>query len=103
VLKVQIDPLSLLLPKANNDNSPTVAGSAAPGESFGRMLNKAIQDVNNAQLEANQAVKGFLTGEIQDVHQVAIAMEQAKIMLMLATESRNKVIEAYQEISRMQV
>ena len=100
---MQIEPLSLILPKVQNENNSIVTGSSATGESFGQLLNKAIQDVNNAQIKADDTAKGFLAGDVQEVHQVTIAMEQAKIMLMLATEVRNKVIEAYQEISRMQV
>lgn len=73
------------------------------GASFGQVLSNALEKVNHAQLEADGAVKKFLTGEIQDVHQVTIAMEQAKLMMQLAVEVRNKVVEAYQEISRMQV
>lgn len=78
-------------------------GKTSPGGGFGAMFNKALQDVNKAQINSDETVKGFLTGEVQDVHQVTIAMEKAKIMLSLATEVRNKVVEAYQEISRMQV
>lgn len=73
------------------------------GKSFTSILNKALGDVNSAQLKADDAAKKFLTGELQDVHQVVIAMEEARLTMQLALEVRNKVIEAYQEISRMQV
>lgn len=73
------------------------------GVSFGEMLGNALKDVNSAQLKADDTTKKFLIGEIQDVHQVTIASEQARLMLQLAVEVRNKVVEAYQEISRMQV
>ncbi|GBF33187.1 flagellar hook-basal body complex protein FliE [Desulfocucumis palustris] len=100
---MQIAPLPLILPQVQPDVQGPEASGETAGASFGQMLNKALQDVNKSQINANETIKGFLTGEVQEVHQVTIAMEQAKIMLLLATEVRNKVIEAYQEISRMQV
>lgn len=72
-------------------------------QSFGDILNNAIKEVNNAQVRADETAQNFLVGDIQDIHQVTIAMEEAKLMMHLAVEVRNKVIEAYQEISRMQV
>ncbi len=99
---MQIAPVPLILPHVQSATGQETV-KVAPGGSFGEMLNKALQDVNQSQINSDETVKGFLTGEVQDVHQVTIAMEKAKIMLLLATEVRNKVVEAYQEISRMQV
>lgn len=87
-------------PAAGTDDLNRVADG---GKSFASILNKALEDVNSTQLKADDAAKKFLTGEIQDVHQVVIAMEEARLMMQLALEVRNKVVEAYQEISRMQV
>jgi len=42
-------------------------------------------------------------GQIDDIHQVTIAMEKATLSLQLAVQVRNRMVEAYQEISRMQV
>ena len=73
------------------------------GLSFGEMLNNALMEVNRIQIKADDTTRKFLIGEIQDIHQVTIAAEQARLMLQLAVEVRNKVVEAYQEISRTQV
>lgn len=100
---MQVAPLPLVLPRDLSDSASTRVKEAGPGASFGEALNKALQDVNGAQLKADEMIKGFLTGEVGDVHQVTIAMEQGKLMMQLAVEVRNKVVEAYQEISRMQV
>lgn len=69
--------------------------------SFSEYLNRFLDEVNAAQVRANEAIKGFITGEIQDLHQVVIATEEARLMLELAVQVRNKIVEAYQEISRM--
>jgi flagellar hook-basal body complex protein FliE len=96
-----VTPLSLMIPHpVPPENGGPSAGS---GKSFGEILNKALDDVNSAQLKADGLVKKFLTGEIQDIHQVTIAMEEARLMMQLAVEVRNKIVEAYQEISRIQV
>lgn len=70
---------------------------------FGKALANALEKVNTSQLKADEMIKGFLVGDVQDIHQVTIAMGEAKIMMQLAVEVRNKAIEAYQELSRMQV
>jgi flagellar hook-basal body complex protein FliE len=71
--------------------------------SFGDMLNNAIKEVNDKKVKADELTLGFLTGEVQDFHTVAIAMQESSITTSLAIEVRNKLLEAYQEVSRMQV
>ena len=98
---MNVAPLQMIMPA-----EVKVAGEkqqTAEGNSFGEVLTKALDDVNRAQLKADDTTKKFLTGEIQDVHQVTIVAEQARIMMQLAVEIRNKAVEAYQELSRMQV
>lgn len=85
---------------------PEQAGEkqGAGGEgSFSEVLNSALQKLNDTQVKADTLSLELLTGEVQDIHQVTIAMQEAKLTMQLAVEVRNKVIEAYQEISRMQV
>jgi len=62
-----------------------------------------LSEVNAAQLEAEAAAVSLALGEVHDVHQVTLAMEKADLMLQLTIRIRNKAIEAYQEISRMQI
>ncbi len=78
-------------------------GPAADETSFKEIFDKALQNLNESQLKAEETVKKFLTGEITDVHTVMIALEEAKLTMQLAVEVRNKIVEAYQELSRMQV
>ena len=71
--------------------------------SFSEMLNSVINNVNEKKLKADELTLAFLTGEIQDYHTVAIALQESSLTMQLAIEVRNKVIEAYQEVARMQV
>ncbi len=71
--------------------------------SFADTLKQAAQDVNSLQSEATKAIEGLVTGEATDLHEVMIAVEKAKTSFELLMEVRNKTIEAYREIMRMQV
>lgn len=71
--------------------------------SFGQILSNALSDVNKVQLDAKRASTDLAAGKIQDVSEAVIATEKASIALQLTMQVRNKVIDAYQEIMRMQV
>jgi len=73
------------------------------GGSFAGALDNALKELNDTQMKADQLTLELLTGEIQDIHQVTVAMTEAKLAMQLAVEVRNKIIEAYQEVSRMQI
>lgn len=92
---------SQVLASGQPSGGANLSGANAP--SFGHMLNQALEQVNGSQVRADRTAEQFFTGRLQDIHQVTIAMEQARIMMDLAVEVRNKLVEAYQEISRMQV
>ena len=70
---------------------------------FGSMLKQAIHDVNSMQVKADDAAVKLASGQAEDVHQVMIAVEQAMLAMQLTVQIRNKAVEAYQEISRMQI
>lgn len=71
--------------------------------SFGDMLNNALKQVENDVKGAQELSEKLSTGEVKDLHQVMVAMEKANLGLQLTVQIRNKVVEAYQEIMRMQV
>ncbi len=71
--------------------------------SFGETLNQTMRDVNALQSEAGKAVQRMVSGEATDTREVMIAVEKAKTSFELLMEIRNKTIDAYREIMRMQV
>lgn len=81
--------------------APQPTQQAAPG--FGEMLNRAIESVNQQELEAEQLGLALAAGDITDIHTVTIAAQKAELALDLTLAVRNKVLDAYQEIMRMQV
>jgi flagellar hook-basal body complex protein FliE len=70
---------------------------------FGEVFKQALNEVNGLQQQSSQMKTQLLTGQADDIHQVMIAAEKADLAFQLTLQIRNKVIEAYQEIMRMQV
>lgn len=70
---------------------------------FGDVLKQMVEDVNSMQVAADEMQVQLATGEISDVHDVMIAVEEANVAMELMLEIRNKIIEAYQEVMRMPV
>jgi flagellar hook-basal body complex protein FliE len=73
------------------------------GESFNGVLSQFVRDVNSKQLQATQTVGGLLGGQNVPLHQAVIAMEEASVSFQLMVEVRNRLLESYQELMRMQV
>jgi flagellar hook-basal body complex protein FliE len=71
--------------------------------SFGDTIKKAITQVNDSQQTADTLATKLAAGDAVEVHQAMIAMQKASMALQFTVQVRNKVIEAYQEIMRMQV
>ena len=70
---------------------------------FMGLVQNFLGDVNNMQARAGNALDAFVAGEITDLHQVMVAGKEAGVALDLMIEIRNRVMEAYQEIMRIQV
>jgi flagellar hook-basal body complex protein FliE len=72
-------------------------------DDFGQILGTAINSLTEKENTANQSIARLAAGEDIELHQVMIAMQEADIAFQLAMEVRNKVIEAYQEVTRIQI
>ena len=73
------------------------------GITFSSYLNDALDKVNNYQIEADNYKKLLSTGDVDNLHDVSIAAEKANIAMQLTLSIRNKVVDAYREIMRMQI
>ncbi|MBB6062022.1 flagellar hook-basal body complex protein FliE [Thermosipho japonicus] len=69
---------------------------------FTKILNDALKSVNEQQKKAEQMADDFATGKISNIHEVIVEAEKASISLRLTVEVRNKIVDAYKEIMRMQ-
>jgi flagellar hook-basal body complex protein FliE len=82
---------------------PPPLGQPVQGQDFKQMLGKYLAEVNALQLEADKAVRDLATGKVENFHEVIVAMSEADLSFRLMMEMRNKLVEAYKEIMRMQV
>lgn len=70
---------------------------------FENVFNKLVKDVNKDQLDSSKATEAFLNGEDIEIHEVMIAAEKAKTSLDLLVEIRNKTLDMYKELTRIQI
>lgn len=89
-------------PLAGTVSSPAARGGADRPD-FRELLGDAVRRVEEYRKAAETHVEGFLRGEREDLHTVALATERAELAFELFLQTRNKVVQAYQEIMRMQV
>ncbi|KAJ49908.1 flagellar hook-basal body complex protein FliE [Clostridium tetanomorphum] len=71
--------------------------------SFFNTLKGKLDEVNEKQITAEKATESFIKGEEINVHNVMLDSEEAKMSIELAVQVRNKLVEAYQELNRMQL
>lgn len=87
-----------LSPSLTREMGPAAGGAT----SFQDLLKGLVDKVDSLQKDADASIKGLATGEVTDVHTVAVKMEEAGVAFELMMEIRNKLLDAYQEIMRMQ-
>lgn len=80
--------------------SPT---EAAPGSDFSSVLGQMVREVQAKQAQASTAMTGVLAGDGVPLHEAVLAAEEASVAFQLMVEVRNKLLESYQELMRMQV
>jgi flagellar hook-basal body complex protein FliE len=71
--------------------------------SFGSILKDSIQEISKLQTNADQAIAKVELDDSGSIHEAMIALEKADISFRAMMQVRNKIVEAYQEVMRMQV
>ena len=98
-----------IIPGTYGPATPGTAPPAAPdgagkdGASFGNVLKDSLAQVNQLQQEADGAIKELATGGTATLHDTMLAIEKAELSFRLMMQVRNKIVDAYQEVLRMQV
>jgi len=83
--------------------APTGLQTGAPADGFGQVLDGLVATVAAKQDAAQAVTKQVLLGETDQLHQSVIAMQEASVAFSMMIEVRNKLVESYQELMRMQV
>lgn len=77
--------------------------NSTDGTSFGQYLSDALNQVNQSVVDSQNLDEQLAAGQVSDIHTVMIAAQKATLELQLATNIRDKVVSAYQDVMRMQV
>lgn len=71
--------------------------------SFSEILVDAITKVNDSEVSANNKIEALIEGDDVSMHEVMLAMQESQLSLQALIEVRNNIVEAYQEISKLQL
>lgn len=92
------------LPALPSIPSTSPAGAAPDAaESFGSLVANGIENVNQSQQTADGLARAASTGDLTDLHDYMIASTQAQLTTELTVNVRNKAVESFNEIMRMQI
>jgi flagellar hook-basal body complex protein FliE len=80
-----------------------VGGAGEAGKTFMDVLSHSLEKVNQDQVQADHAIKEMVAGRNKNIHETMLAIERADSSMKLMMQVRNKVLDAYREIMRMQV
>ena len=73
------------------------------GPSFAERVGAGLQDLNGQLRAAQVDLQRLAVGDVTNLHEVMVRLEESRIALQLALQVRNRVLEAYQDVMRMQV
>lgn len=93
-------PTEKIFESSNTSNS---SGINKTSNNFENVLKESLDKLNEKQIDADNITNDFIAGKDVEVHEMILGMEDAKMSLQLAIQVRNKVVEAVQELTRMQL
>lgn len=97
-------PANVTIPPIQVPAAASGAGAAGgSGAAFQSVLNDAVQKVEAFSQNAKSSINSFLSGEGEELHDVALKTQEAELSFDLFLQARNKIVSAYQEVMRMQV
>jgi len=88
-------------PQSSGIDPKRMGPQKADAPKFDEMLKGFLTDVNHMQNYADESIQKMVAGEIKDVHQVMLAVGEAKVAFNLMLEIRNKTMDAYNELIKM--
>ena len=86
------------LQKSQKDQNQVVGGKP-----FSETLAESLNQVNSLQHKADDAIENFVVGKSHSIHEPMIAVNKADLAFRMTMQVRNKIVEAYKEVLRMQV
>lgn len=82
---------------------PMARAVGVPGPGFGQLVSEGLEGVNRKLMVSQTDLQQLALGEAPNLHEVMLRLEESRIAFQLAMQVRNRLLEAYQEVMRMQV
>jgi flagellar hook-basal body complex protein FliE len=101
MMAVNAVPSSPVVPTARA--LPSAVGPAKSNSPFSQVISKVVSEANEQQLHSENVVRDFVSGKTENVHDLVLSVAKADLSFRLVLEIRNRLIESYQEIMRMQM
>jgi flagellar hook-basal body complex protein FliE len=79
------------------------AAGGVTGRPFAEWMGSQVQQANGKLVESEKALQALASGDASSLHHVMISMEEARLGFQLVSQVRSRVLEAYQEVMRMQI
>jgi flagellar hook-basal body complex protein FliE len=90
-------------PMQQLEQARTQSKGALDSSEFSQVLKETLEEVDLAHKTSNQGIQEILAGDVKDVHSAMIALQKADLSFQMMVQVRNKLVDAYHEIMRMQV
>lgn len=100
---MSIDAIGAVLPAGLSQVAATAPTQNAAAADFGQLLGDGLSRLDSSLQSADTQLRAMAAGQDVPVHDVMISLEQARMQLMFMVEVRNRAVEAYQELMRMQL
>jgi flagellar hook-basal body complex protein FliE len=98
-----VEAIAALAVPAGPAELQAMPGIVGPTQGFGKWFAGEVANVNDKLVSADNQIRQLATGETQNLHDVMIQLEEARLSFQLLMQVRNHALEAYQEIMRTQV
>lgn len=87
----------------NNAGMQSLEKNIDEKKSFSEVISNAINNVNEKQINADNTIESLIKGDDITMHEVMLSMQESQLSMQLLIEVRNKMVEAYQEINKIQL
>jgi flagellar hook-basal body complex protein FliE len=99
----QVQAISFLTPPDLATGMENRVGNVSGNAQFGRLVTEGIEQVNQQLLGTQTDLQQLALGDVQNLHQVMVRMEETRLSFQLMLQVRNRLLEAYQDVMRMQI
>lgn len=102
IASIAVEQLRSALPPIH-DGPPDGAAASQKTNAFGQLMSEGLARMNEQLLSSQVDLQALATGEVQNLHDVMIRMEESRINFQLLMQVRGRLLEAYQDVMKMQV